>query len=268
MSNRLRLEGRAGTCAMADQSAGANFECADEELADVLLVSGPSGAGKSTFIHLLTVGRLPDGLLSLLPDEVEDWPVVEANDCLKRGVTVESLRTRASASGGLILHYDTAFIFRKGLRGYQQDPVFKVLSEAKSLVIVSLNPSPEVLRAQFEDRRRLQMRNKGWFRQAWSMSVHRPLRHMRLKLRGRTFVDTADLYKEPRQINKCYREWDAFARSVVHAKPNSKLLYVVPQQSPGLHRSYTMIGRIEHAQQERQDRSRDLSNLPAGLPGT
>jgi hypothetical protein len=243
---------------MAEQRAVANRECSSKEFGDVLLVSGPSGAGKSTFIELLATGGLPDCVSSLLPD-VLDWPVIEANDCLKRGMTVGEVRALASNAAGLILHYDTAFIFRHGLRDYHEDPVFEILREAKRLVAVSLRPSPEVLRAQFESRRRLQIKKKGWLRQAWRISIHAPLRHLRHMLSGITTIDTAELYRESSHIDRCYREWDTFSKSLIHSKPNSRLLHVVPQESSGTRRSYALIGLLERTEQ-------DLPQGPSSFP--
>jgi energy-coupling factor transporter ATP-binding protein EcfA2 len=195
----------------------------------MLIVAGPSGAGKSTLIESLKRNSMAPELRSLLPEAASQWPVFEGNDFLKRSIDIDSVARDASAAGGLILHFDTAFGRRLGITDYELDPAFGVIQRASTLVIISIHPAPETLRSQFERRQGDQRRRRGWMREAWRQIVHRPLRGLIRRASGKQMVDTSRIFRKPGDLEQCYRDWSVFARSLVSAKPGSKLIWLEPQ---------------------------------------
>ena len=195
----------------------------------ILVVAGPLAAGKSTFIQCLKADALPRELLCLLPESASRWRVFEANDFLKRSIAVDSVLHDVAPEDGLILHFDTTFGRRFGLTDYARDPIFGLMQRAHSLVIVSIHPSPETLQAQFEGRLRDQRQRRGWARELWRRIVHRPLRALVRRARGQRVVDTSRIFRDQAGLEQCYREWTAFARSLVREKPGSILVCVEPR---------------------------------------
>jgi len=192
----------------------------------ILLVAGPSGAGKSTFIQCLKDGTLPPEIVRMLPPAAGRWQVYEANDFLKRNIAVGSVTEVPAPDGGIVLHFDIAFGRRLGVTDYANDPVMHLIRVPGELVVVNLQPSAERLRAQYEARLREQARRRGRLNEAWRRAVRRPLRELQRRLRGN--VDTSRIFDQADDLARCYREWTAFAQSIVCSKPGSRLIHARP----------------------------------------
>jgi hypothetical protein len=204
-------------------------------LADVLLVAGPSGAGKSTFIQQLSTGRLTPDVRALLPRGAEQWVPIEANLVLVRHIPLESIRSAATGAAGVIFHYDTLVIHRLGIGSYECDPVFTLLDGTTRITIVNIHPPPETLVLQYEARQHIKQYLKrvwkGRARLIWGKAVRTPLRVLGHWVGMARMVEPSHLYGDKAQIQRCYQEWDAFARRLVDGKPSARLLYVEPRQS-------------------------------------
>jgi hypothetical protein len=194
----------------------------------VLLVAGPSGAGKSTFIDLLRRGQLSPEIWAELPFGADSWPHLEANDLLKRGVgSASTLIDKLNGGGGVVLHYDIAFIYRYGLQAYEKDPA-AALFAVDECTIVCLKPARERLMTQYASRREQQLRNKGRLRGPWARQVRFPVKRAIARLRGRVVPEAIALYKEHDWLGQCYGRWEAFVRAIVRDRPGTKVLYVEP----------------------------------------
>jgi len=211
-------------------------------LSNVLLISGPSGSGKSTFIHSLTTGQLSPELTVLLPENVGNWPSVEGNDLLKRGIAPACLAEGANGQSGIILHYDTFFIRRLALPDYSIDPVSKLVLEAINLFIVYIKPTPEELKVQFDMRLREQMRRKGWTRSLWARFGRRQLKRIRYRHFGWGLPATSDLYRLGGEIEKSYADWERFLENVLSRKPQAKVIRVKPNRGDGRTMGFSLAG--------------------------
>lgn len=196
--------------------------------AEILLVAGPSGAGKSTFIRCLKAGTLSSDIANVLFPSSAEWRVVEANDFLKRSVAIDPVVHEAAQAGGIILHFDTAFGRRFGVMDYARDPAFSLMQQATSVVVVSIEPSPTALQVQFEGRLGEQRRRRGWARELWRRAVRRPASVAIQIISRRRNVDTSRIYRSPDELERCYREWATFARTLVKQRPGSKFICVEP----------------------------------------
>lgn len=196
--------------------------------AAILLVAGPSGAGKSTFIQCLKAGTLPGDLLRLLPASAPRWRIIEGNDLLKRDITADIVKQAAEQDDGLVLHFDIAFGRRLGVNAYARDPLMNALGVPDRLTVVSIHPSPAALQTQFEGRHQRQREQRGLARDLWRRAVHRPVRNLVRRIRGHTRLDTSRIYAHPRDLQRTYQEWIAFAQTLVSQARQGKLICVEP----------------------------------------
>lgn len=208
----------------------------------VLLISGPSGAGKSTFIRSLASHQLDPDIGALMPRDSATWPVIEANDLLKRGQAPDIANGTSRAQDGIILHYDTFFIRRAGIGDYARDPVYQVISQASNIVVVDIQLPPEQLRSQFGERLSAQLSNKGTLRSLWARHVRRNLKWAKRVLSGKGLPETTDLYGVSGQIESCYREWEAFLTNLVRAKPQTRIVRVAPNRVIPAANQFSLIG--------------------------
>lgn len=200
-------------------------------MSNVLLISGPSGAGKSTFINSLATGELSPELIGLLPEDAANWPSVEANDLLKRGIAPACIAATAKRNSSIILHYDTFFIRRFGLPDYSYDPVSKLILEAVNLIIVYIKPTPDELKVQFDKRMHEQLQRKGWKRKLWALFGRRQLKRLKFRLFGLGMPHTDDLYRSGGEIEKSYADWEKFLEILLRSKPHARVLHVTPSRS-------------------------------------
>lgn len=211
-------------------------------VANVLLISGPSGAGKSTFIRTLADHQLGAEIGQLLPHESASWPVVEANDLLKRGLATAIEPSDGGRQDGVILHYDTFFIRRAGLDDYARDPVYEVISQATCVVVVDIQLPPEQLKLQFGDRLSAQLSKKGMLRSLWARHVRRNLKRAKFALAGKGLPETTDLYSRSGQIESCYREWEAFLERLIASKPQTRIVRVTPDRAVSNVHQFALVG--------------------------
>lgn len=196
----------------------------------LLLVAGPSAGGKSEFIRALVGGRLPAEICDRLPPGCESWPLLEANDLLKRGA--DAAPSPLDYSQPLIAHYDIVHVPRVQLAGgYAADPFAALLAAAEHVTLVDVCPPPARLLAQFRHRLGAQRRAKGRLRVLWSRLVHAPLRRA-VRTPGEAPLVKADLYEDPHWVEACYRGWDAFVRDALGDRLEDTLR-VLPLAPPG-----------------------------------
>lgn len=194
----------------------------------VMAVTGPSGAGKTTFISQLAAGALPAEIRSRLPVGIEDWPVFEANDCLKDGTKPADIQGAPDALEGLLIHYDIAFIYRHGLQRYEDDPAAEFFMKPEHLTLVCITPDPEELRVQFALRHDRHMRTKSPMSRFWRRFIRHPVRHAWARVKGRRFYGTDDLYRSVARIEECYAAWARFIALLAKDKPDTEIMYVEP----------------------------------------
>jgi hypothetical protein len=176
-----------------------------------LLVSGPSGAGKSEFIRQIKAGEIDDSIRSLLPVNCSSWPVVEANNMLKNGLSKTQLLAQSGdVTNGAIFHYDIALPFRMGLSDYAQDPFFETLKGDSELLIVFIKPDADRLLQQYKQRDNRHRSTKSRASQAWADWVRMPLKRASLRRRGLPTEAAQDLYQSPGFLDARYAQWKTF----------------------------------------------------------
>lgn len=213
----------------------------DIETKTLILVAGPSGAGKSVFINQYREGRLAPALQRLLPDDAQRWPQLGANDCMKRGVGIERVLPRDWQARGAIAHYDTAYIHRFGMSGYDADPIAPVFARAAQLIVVSILPAPAVLNAQFDTRLQAQRGKKSASHLFWRDHVRAPLEKLLQRLKGQDVRATGELYRNEEWLKGSYEAWERYARGLVTAKPGSRLITLEPCTEEGAGQNFRVV---------------------------
>lgn len=199
----------------------------------VLLVAGASGGGKSTFIELIRQQQLGRELSGALPEGCWQWPVIEANNMLKKGTTLDDVLGAVGPAEGAIVHYDIAYIHRFALATYENDPASQLFASASGLCSVLVKTDLDRLCHQHETRHRSQMRSKSKAEILWGDWVRRPLRNLYYRLNGQPVVSTQALYLTPDFLTSCYAAWESYVRRLALAKPASKVLTVAPDDGSG-----------------------------------
>lgn len=198
------------------------------DTAELILVAGPSGSGKTVFINQFRSGNLPLDLRRWLPDNSERWPQLGANDCMKRGVALASVLPHTWTAPGAVVHYDTAYIHRFGLKSYDEDPIAELFHRARRLFVISLEPKSEVLRAQFAERLARHRGKKSPSHLFWRDNVRSPLEKLRQRIKGIAVRDTEELYEDPLWHAVGAKAWNSYIRALVDRKPGSLLLALEP----------------------------------------
>jgi len=212
----------------------------DLEKKTLLLVAGPSGAGKTVFINQYRSRTLAPELTRLLPANAERWPQIGANDCMKRGVGIDRVLPREWPAPGGIAHYDTAYVHRFGL-GYEHDPVSELFLNAGQVIVVSIRPPAETLKAQFEARTARQRAAKKTSHVLWKDHVRRPIERAIGRIKGIDPRDTGELYRDAGWLNRCYDEWTTFAGHLIRGKPGSRLIALEPCLDDRGNQSFRLI---------------------------
>lgn len=207
----------------------------------LLLVAGPSGAGKTVFINQYRSGTLAPELTRLLPANAERWPQIGANDCMKRGVGIDRVLPRDWPAPGGIAHYDTAYVHRFGLSGYEQDPVSELFRSAGQVIAVSICPPAETLQAQFQDRAARHRGAKHVSHLLWKDYVRRPIERAIGRVKGTDPRDATELYRDASWLDRCYDEWAAFAGRLIRGKPGSLLIRLEPCLDDRGNQSFRLI---------------------------
>lgn len=200
----------------------------DFEGKTLLLVAGPSGAGKTVFINQFRKGTLAPELRQLLPANAERWPQIGANDCMKRGVGIAGVLPEPWTAAGGVAHYDTAYIHRFGLDGYEHDPIAELFETVGRLIVISIMPDAAALTAQFDQRiTRLNSRKKP-SHLLWKQYVRRPLLRLLGDIKGGAPRGTRELYEDPAWIERCHEAWVAYAERLIDSKPGSSHVALEP----------------------------------------
>jgi hypothetical protein len=193
----------------------------------LLLISGPSGGGKSTFIRQLAEKTLAPEILALLPTHSGDWPLIEANNVLKRDLSEHDFEAKIRA-GGCLVHYDIVFIHLRGIRRYEDDPALAILDGVNPLHIVFVRPNSEVLRKQFLDRQTRHRMTKSTASLLWSRFFRLPMRRLLSPLTGKPTKSTEDIYGDEKWLPACYSQWENFIHRVLVQHPDAKITIVEP----------------------------------------
>ncbi len=143
-------------------------------------------------------------------------------------MTADAIKQAAELEEGLMLHFDIAFGRRLGVNAYACDPLMEALGVPDRLTVVSIHPSPAALQTQFEGRHHRQREQRGIARDLWRRAVHRPVRNLVRRIRGHTRLDTSRIYAHPRDLQRTYQEWIAFAQNLVSHAREGKLICVEP----------------------------------------
>jgi hypothetical protein len=212
----------------------------------VLLVAGPSGSGKTVFITAFRSGRLAADIAALLPQDAQSWPQIGANDCMKRGVDVAAVLPKPWTAPGAVVHYDTAYIHRFGLERYEDDPIHSLFESVGRLVVVSIAPTAETLKAQFAARSERQRSGKKASHLFWKDRVRRPLERVVSSLTGRGPRETGELYQSPEWLRRCYAAWDLYAHRLVEGKPGSSAITLEPAGRAPDGASFLFKSRRQH----------------------
>jgi len=192
-----------------------------------IMFAGLSGAGKSTLIELWKNGSLPEMFNEFGPPDISNWPEIGVTKATK-GNSLDMTEFRNSGAAGIILHYDTLFFHRKGLLGYANNPISDLISQAKDFTIISIEPTAKELRGQFRLRKASQMNDKDWLARTWATLVRVPLKNLKYLFFGRKTSDTAYLYRDDRNINRCYKSWARFLEELGEQNIFPKVLRIKP----------------------------------------
>jgi hypothetical protein len=205
----------------------------------VLLVAGASGGGKSTFIRLLGERRLGRDILAALPEGAWRWPVLEVNNMLKKGLSLDAMLAGVGSAAGAILHYDIAYIHRFALGAYERDPASELFGQVGRLDTVLVKTDVDRLTRQHRERHQAQVASKNRAELLWGAWVRQPLRQLHFRMQGHPAVDTQTLYHSPDFLSGCYASWETYVRNLVLSKPASSMLTVAPDDdsdgSPAFH---------------------------------
>jgi hypothetical protein len=196
----------------------------------VVLVAGASGGGKSTFIRLLSERHLGRDILAALPEGAWRWPVLEVNNMLKKGLSLDAMLAGVGSAAGAILHYDIAYIHRFALGTYERDPASELFGQVGRLDTVLVKTDLDRLTRQHQERHQAQVSSKNRAELLWGAWVRQPLRQLHFRLQGHPAVDTQTLYQTPNFLSDCYTAWEAYVRNLVLSKPASRMLIVTPDQ--------------------------------------
>jgi len=214
----------------------------------MLLVSGPSGSGKSTFIRQLQDQSLAAEIRSLIPLDAGTWPCIEANNVLKGDQTCETVQQLMRVPPGVVLHYDIVFVHCRGIKRYEDDPVFPLLASAsEGLVIVFVKPPTELLLSQYCGRRKEHEGKKSMFSRNWARFVRLPFRRLKAKLKGQSIIMTEDLYATDDWLSWCYGEWEASMRRLMAQRPGSQMVVIEPAEAEDSSLGFRLVQCIEAA---------------------
>jgi GTPase SAR1 family protein len=211
----------------------------------VLLVAGPSGAGKSTLIYLLQRNKLPDEVHSELPRDVASWPLLQGKHLRKLGRSgVETLSPHLSR--GFVAHYDTSDIKRAGFDQYNQDPAAAFFRNFTSLVILSIKPDAERLRAQLADRNAMRQGSRNRLHDLWVRHVREPFKRAANKLTGRdTSRRVVVFYDDPSLVARYAEAWESYMHSLIEEKPRARILRIEPHPAVDGSPSFRVIDLVE-----------------------
>ena len=213
----------------------------------LVIVAGPSGSGKTVFINQFRSGTLAPELRLLLPDHSERWPQIGANDCMKRGVPLAAVLPKSWTADGGIVHYDTAYIHRFGLAGYDDDPSSDIFRRARRLIVISIVLSAGQLKDQFEARQAQHRHAKRKSHLFWRDHVRAPLERLFFRLKGLNPQATGDLYRNPAWLEGCYTEWDRFVGKAIAGIPGSRHVVLEPYAGPNQEPRFRIVPGITPA---------------------
>jgi len=194
----------------------------------LLVVAGPSGGGKSYFIDLLKMNALPPDITRLLPGGCAEWPLSEANNMMKEGLSEDALLAASSPGSGTILHYDITFIRRLALTDYNRDPFCAALLDAERIDIVYVKPEKQRLVQQFNQRREAHRRSKRFTHLLWADWIRLPLKRARQRRQGLPTHEAHELYDEPGFLDDCYAGWEVYLKKLTATVPNCRISIVAP----------------------------------------
>jgi hypothetical protein len=208
---------------------------------NLLLVAGPSGCGKSCFIDQLKTNTLDPTITAVLPIGSLSWPVVEANNMMKNGVSESELMP---PDGRVLVHYDITFIHRYALTDYNRDPFCAALLGAKEIEIVYIKPRKDRLSQQIIQRRDAHRRSKSRARLLFADWMRIPLKRARLKTRGLPTHEAHELYDMPNFLDNCYASWEAYLKQLSISASSCRVHIIEPSAGPNGAPSFFLRGQL------------------------
>jgi len=196
----------------------------------ILLLAGPSGAGKTTLLQQLHNGSLPKAVQDDL-QHFQQATLVEITNELRRRIRAEgldSVTSRLTRIGALIIHYDITSVYRFGLDSYEADPGLEFINLGRQLLIVSILPSQERLLQQFDSRAKMRLLQKNRLHRFWRTRVAPPLRRVRSAMTGLTLRSEHELYKSKDWVSTCYKTWQTFVSDIAARLPRVQAIYIEP----------------------------------------
>jgi energy-coupling factor transporter ATP-binding protein EcfA2 len=183
----------------------------------VIVIAGPSGAGKTTFLELLRRKMVPKTIAALLPEDVDEWSVFEANN-IASDFFIHGEKQ--------IVHYDTVDIRRYPQVRYNNDPRLSFLKECKNVLMITLQPKGEQLLEQFSQRQSMRNKNKPAFKVMWAKGRRKLKRLIAYNTSRYAKLDRDELYKSSEAVDYFQEQWNSFLSELEHL-PDTKLRSII-----------------------------------------
>ncbi len=174
---------------------------------NVIVIAGPSGAGKTTFLELLKRKMLPETIAALLPKDVDEWSIFEANN-LASDFFIHGEKQ--------IVHYDTVDIRRYPQFRYNNDPRLSFLKECKNVLMITLQPKAEQLLEQFSHRQSMRNKKKSLLKVMWAKTRKELKRLFASHTSRYAKMDREVLYRSPEALSYFQKQWSSFLSELEH----------------------------------------------------
>ena len=207
-------------------------------IAHLVIVAGASGSGKSTFVHQLRARDLPPEINALLPGDVADWPVV--------GTTMKPDFPRPAR--GVLFQYDMNGRGVAAGREFSEDPALSDVGFAKTVTVINLRPSPDLMIDQLVAREGNGRTKEEILREtfAWR-SLRKWYIARRILARWKPWIALNRRYSCRRKINlynqdgwldSFYKRWQAYLQSLTAKGVAVEQIFLEPDLGTQVGNSY------------------------------